>query len=133
MIDDITYTTAVAPVLKGYNVYRDNQVEGFVTDANATATARASYAVSAVYDMGESTLSNMVVTAIAGINAVNANVSSGNGMITVTGAQGAKVCVYTAGGQLVAGGTAGAVERYSVSKGVYIVDINNKPYKLIVR
>lgn len=133
MIDDITYTTTVAPVLKGYNVYRDNQVEGFVTDANATATARASYAVSAVYDMGESTLSNMVVTAIAGINAVNANVSSGNGMITVTGAQGAKVCVYTASGQLVAGGTAGATERYSVSKGVYIVDINNKPYKLIVR
>lgn len=137
MVDNISYTEAKSPVLKGYKVYGNGEAQGFVTATSVTAAlGNGTYAVSAIYDLGESDLSNAVAitNGIADINADQAvRVAASKGTITVTGAEGRKVEVFAAGGQLMNGGTAQAQEVYSVPAGVYVVTVDSKPYKLIVK
>lgn len=137
MVDNISYTEAKSPVLKGYKVYGNSEAQGFVTATSVTAAlGNGTYAVSAIYDLGESDLSNTVAitNGIADINADQAvRVAASKGTITVTGAEGRKVEVFAAGGQLMNGGEAKATETYSVPAGVYVVTVDSKPYKLIVK
>lgn len=135
MIDNIRYTEAKAPVLKGYNVYCNNNVVNSVTTNGMTATTNGTYAVSAVYDLGESDLSNTVsvTTGIADLTMNGVNVYSGDGMIIVKGAENRNVEVFSINGQKIAGSVAKAVETYNVQQGAYIVTVDKKPYKLIVK
>lgn len=136
MVDNISYTEAKSPVLKGYKVYGNNEAQGVVTATSTTAAlGNGTYAVSAIYDLGESELSNTVAvtTGIDDIEATSIRVASAKGAISVSGAEGHKVEVYAAGGQLMNGGTAKATEVYNVPAGVYVVTVDNKPYKLIVK
>lgn len=77
LLDDITYTYGSGDV-KGYNIYRDGELIKTVgadvtsfTDSDNQGEA-AVYAVSAIYDGGESALSNKVSIAVSGITDVNA-------------------------------------------------------------
>lgn len=70
LVDDITYTKAEAPKLLGYNIYRGNEQVDFVTDTKATLSRIGDYSVSAVYDLGESALTN-VATGINEISSAN--------------------------------------------------------------
>lgn len=135
LIDNIRYTEAKAPVLKGYNVYCNNNVVNSVTTNGMTATTNGTYAVSAVYDLGESDLSNTVsvTTGIADLTMNGVNVYSGDGMIIVKGAENRNVEVFSINGQKIAGSVAKAVETYNVQQGAYIVTVDKKPYKLIVK
>lgn len=135
MIDNIAYTEAKAPVLKGYKLYLDNAVNSLVATNSAKATANGTYAVSAVYDLGESDLSNTVsvTTGIADLQTSDVKVMAGNGCIIVKNAIGQNVEVFTLNGQKVAGSVAGETATYQVAKGVYVVMVSNKPYKLIVK
>lgn len=58
---------------------------------------------------------------------------AGNGCIIVKNAIGQNVEVFTLNGQKVAGSVAGETATYQVAKGVYVVMVSNKPYKLIVK
>ena len=68
LVDDMSYTEAKAPKLLGYNVYQGTDRIAFVTTPSATVRGAGSYSVSAVYDCGESALSN-VVTGITTLTA----------------------------------------------------------------
>lgn len=71
-LDDVSFTPAGSEI-KGYNVYRDNSQIGFVSSVACTYTdedAEAGihdYAVSVVYEEGESKLSNIVSATTTGI------------------------------------------------------------------
>lgn len=68
LLDDMSYTEAKAPKLLGYNVYHGTDKVAFVTTPSATVQGAGSYSVSAVYDRGESALSN-VATGITTLTA----------------------------------------------------------------
>lgn len=74
MIDNLTYTRAVTPVLLGYNVYQGmKRVSDNVTTAlEYTATKAGEYRVSAQYDLGESaTTDSVILTDVEGIDTVS--------------------------------------------------------------
>ena len=136
MIDNIAYTEAKAPVLEGYNVYCDGDGVSLVFTPEAKAQAGGTYAVSAIYDLGESALSNTVAvtTGIAGVTTDGGvTICGGEGSITVTGAEGQAVMVYSAGGANMARRTAQATETISVPAGLYIVKAGGKTQKVLVK
>ena len=136
MIDNIAYTEAQAPVLKGYNVYCDGEGVSLVLTPEAKAQADGTYAVSAIYNLGESALSNTVAvtTGIAGVTTDGGvTVKGGDGCITITGADGQTVTVYSAGGAKMAGRTAQATETIDVPAGLYIVKAGGKTQKVLVK
>ncbi len=130
--------------LTGYNIYRDGEKCGDV-EAGASAytdemPAEGShkYAVSAVYDAGESGLSNTVDVTVAygGVEstAAGATVRSDDGCIIVEGAAGVNVSAYSVSGLLIYSGCDyDAVVRIPVSGGVYVVDVDGQITKVIVK
>ena len=135
LVDNVKYTEAKAPQLKGYNVYCGTELAAQPTETTAKAEANGSYAVSAVYDLGESQLSNTVAvtTGINDVNAVSAAVAGGKGVITVSGAAGRSVAVYGAGGQKVAFIVAADNAAVNAEPGVYIVKVGVRTYKVSVK
>ena len=134
MIDDIKYTEAKAPVLKGYNVYCDNEGVSLVLTPEAKAQTSGTYAVSAVYDLGESALSNSVsvTTGIEdAVTADNVSITGGKGSITITGAEGMAVKVYSTSGMLIADEVAGKTMTVNVPAGIYIVTTENTTRKVL--
>lgn len=144
LIDDITYIAAGSepePLeLLGYNVYRNHELlntDGatpylaytapFVDDADL-------YEVTAVYDKGESMPVEVSVT--NGISSTKAGgvaiIGTANG-ISVNGAQGSAVSIYTVDGKLVATRTASAATSINVKSGLYVVKINGNVYKVVVK
>lgn len=136
LVDDITYTEAKAPALKGYNVYRDNSGIAQAKDTNAEAKYNGTYAVSAVYDLGESELSNTVSVTSAGITDATvstANVKGGKGFLTITGAQGDKFYVFNVSGMRLASDVAADTETVNVPAGIYLVKTAGKTFKVTVK
>lgn len=135
MVDNVKYTEAKAPQLKGYNVYNNSELAATATETKATATANGSYAVSAVYDLGESSLSNTVAvtTGINDLSSSAATVVGGMGIINVCGAEGNSVTVYTTSGQKVAFIVAANDTTVNVEAGVYIVKVGAKTFKVSVK
>lgn len=135
MLDDIKYTEAKAPVLKGYNVYCDNETISMVLTPAAKAEAAGTYAVSAVYDLGESVLSNSVsvTTGIESLTTGKVYIAGGKGCITITGAEGKNVKVYTISGMTIADETAQKTETVNVPAGIYIVKAGNTTTKVSVK
>lgn len=135
MLDDIKYTEAKAPVLKGYNVYCDNEAVSMVLTPVAKAEAAGTYAVSAVYDLGESVLSNSVsvTTGIESLTTGKVYIAGGKGCITITGAEGKNVKVYTISGMTIADEVAHKTETVNVPTGIYIVKAGNTTTKVSVK
>lgn len=134
LVDNVTYTEAKAPVLKGYNVYKDNAQLTTAEGTSAKTSGFGSYAVSAVYDLGESVLSNAVTTGISDATSdEGVSVTGQNGYIQISGAYGKAVNVYTVGGQNIASRTAKNTESVSVPAGMYIVKVGGKAYKVTVK
>ncbi len=134
LVDNVTYTEAKAPVLKGYNVYKDNAQLATAEGTSAKTSGKGSYAVSAVYDLGESVLSNAVTTGISDATSdEGVSVTGQNGYIQISGAYGKVVNVYTVGGQNIASRTAKDTESVSVPEGMYIVKVGGKAYKVTVK
>lgn len=145
MIDDVCFTpeaTAADLEIAGYNVYRDgvrlNETlltgcDLAVTDAEHTAT----YNVTAVYTgRGESHFSNGAIASESGIYGISADavkVSAGRSVITVSGAEGIRVDVYTADGRAVASRIAADTENISIAAGVYIVRAGSASCKVVVK
>ena len=136
MIDNIKYTEAKAPKLLGYNVYKGTEQNSETTTATAAkAKGNGSYAVSAVYDLGESELSNTVAvtSGIDEITSGQAKVIGGNGTISIINANGSEVNIFSASGQAISKVANAGNETVSVPAGIYIAKVGNKTYKITVK
>ena len=104
MVDDISYTTGTGTV-KGYNVYRDGKLLATVTSPGYTDADGGNhiYNVTAIYNTGESPLSNTAGTQATAINSITA------------GSHAAPASIYSINGRK-AGGK---------HKGVYIIRYSN--------
>ena len=143
-IDNVVYKPQ--PVLperlavESYNVYRngellDNTAATEFTD-NAPADGDNVYAVSVVYNMGESILSVPCTVGTSGIadNSMdNIRVYEENGAIVIRGAEGKRATVSDMSGIVLHNDICSDVTVISVSRGVYVVKVNGKAIKVIVR
>lgn len=143
LIDDVTYIPAGAEpeplTLLGYHVYRDKQrvSESIVqttafTDASADAKT---YQVTAVYDKGESAPAQVAVdnTGVRDTQMDGCEVLGEQGRITVSGAQGREIGVFTADGRSVAMQRHADRATFAVPSGLYVVLVDGKAYKVSVR
>ncbi len=139
-IDDITYRPAKDDlVLQGYNVYCNGQKvnEALVTEPTYEVQSPVDgqeYQVTAVYNQGESILSNSYiagVTSIGGTAVQAATVRGLQGCIEVTNAEGLPVSVYSMTGQLRYSGEGNAV--IPVESGIFLVKTGRVMTKIVVR
>ena len=140
MLDDVQYNVA-APLLTGYNIYRDGQKVGSVKASEPTefnAEDGHKYNVTATYDDGgESRFSNDVNVS-TGISSVGGNadangVNIADGKISIADAHGQAVAVYASDGKLVYSGKPTGNTDINVPAGQYIVRIGTKAVNVIVR
>ncbi len=144
LIDDVTYNEGGGDIkLTGYNVYRDGvkvnetpvALAEFV-DTNAPKGDH-TYHVTALYDLGESALSDPAYVSVSSVESVVAgglSISAEGLTVTVAGAEGQEVKVTAPNGVVLAQGVADQVFKATVAHpGVYIVIVAEKAYKLIVK
>ena len=142
-IDNVVYKPQ--PVLpeglavESYNVYRNGELLDNVTSTEFTDETpdlgSNVYAVSVVYNMGESILSAPCTVETSGIDAGSiegVKVYAENGAIVIRGAGGSRVSVSNLSGVLLHDDVCSGVTTISVNKGVYIVRVLNKAIKVIV-
>ena len=146
MIDDITYLPAAAVTeelaLIGYNVYRDGKcitpkpvVDMTFIDTDAEA-GRHSYAVTAVYDKGESKFSNIVTLKPSGVDFISAEgvtIESGAGYVTVSAPVGTTLNIADTQGRIIAGAKSSGSDRFDLTAGVYVVSVGTANVKVVVR
>lgn len=144
MLDDITYKCMEGmenPL--GYNVYRDGvKLNGApvetaaYTDTDATEGEH-TYNVSAVYAKGESKPSAGVTvdvtSGIANIGGKAVSVKVVDHAIVVTGAAGKTINVHAVDGKTIAAREGAAVTTVKVVSGTYVVTVDGKAYKVLVK
>lgn len=135
LIDRIKITSGLPEVL-GYNVYEEGERlnDELITETSynvPTTTRSATYrnfAVSTVYPEGESVLSDIVTSVTTSVDTIAADLAGINitrgGIFVPSFAR-----VYDVNGQLVATGD----NFICLNNGIYIVTINNKAYKLMIK
>lgn len=147
-IDDITFQPgSVQLVHTGYNVYRDEVKIATIKDKTVTTFTDSdmadidmlySYAVSALYETGESLTSDVVkmnnpvtgIEDIAGLQAVFAN----DGILNVIGYAGKKLNIYNVSGQAIVTKTIeNETETIALSNGIYIVSIADNTLKVVIK
>lgn len=150
LLDDLTYEPAgAAPItlqLQGFNVYRDGvrlnselitDNEYVDSEASKEAGKHYSYAVTAMWDKGESPLSEPVevtMTALDGITVTNVSIAPVAGTIRVTAGAEVAVSVYAATGmQIAATAVSGTADIPVPAAGVYFVKAGHKTVKLLVK
>lgn len=140
MIDDVKFDVPLLP--EGYNVYRNNSLIATVggnTNSYVDVTQEEGnyeYAVSVVYNRGESELSNVysATTGIEELHSGKSAVAAGNGFIAISNAEDKPVSVFTTDGRLVAKAEGQRQMRISVkSAGCYIVKVGHETSKVIVK
>ncbi len=142
MLDEFVFTPdpqVGAPVLAGYDVYRDGVrlndtavAEGEYLDPAPTGDH--TYHVVAKYSKGDSELSNAVTIEFSGVNiepAESNRVYADGSDIVVECAPDAEVSVCTVDGKVVFQGRGEC--RVAATPTVYIVTIGSKAYKLVIR
>lgn len=144
MIDDATYETngdVSSLEILGYNVYRNGQKvnDEPVADLDYVDVPEASmnleYAVTTVYNKGESKASNRVLITASGLDQVVAGVEivAEEGRIIVTGAEGLAVSVVAVDGKVVFAAEGSAKTVINASAGVYVVKAGKKVAKVLVK
>lgn len=145
IVDDVVYapagSAAAAADLTGYNIYRDGEkvatapAEGLSWNDEAAAGVH-TYRVSAVYNLGESRLSNEAKVGESGIGNVGADsfrVSVSASRITVTGSGDADVMLYGTDGRLAGADRSRSGKAvFTVAPGVYIVRAGSSAVKVAV-
>lgn len=142
MIDDTSFSSAASKAsLTGYRIYRDGKPVGNAdADAltftdNLPETPTVQYAVSAMYDLGESPLSNIVTLATGALNDVESSTVTVIGVgndIVITGAEGMTARIFRPDGTLIASRRCGSRESIAVENGVYIVAAGGKIWKVMI-
>ncbi|MBQ7941782.1 MAG: choice-of-anchor J domain-containing protein [Muribaculaceae bacterium] len=147
-IDDIKFQPAsIEFVHTGYNVYRDEKKIATIEDKTSTTFTDSdmadsymlySYAVSALYETGESLTTDAVTieNPVTGIEDITDNkaVYANNGMLKVIGYAGEQLNVYLVSGQAVVSKTVeNDMETMALNAGIYIVSIGDKNFKVVIK
>ena len=142
MVDDISYE-GKALTLRGYNIYCDGQLvatapadaQSFEHNVSGLSTGLHTYHVTALYDEGESALSNAapvaVVNAIKSVKGRQVQIAARQGCIEVSGVKGLPVSVYNLAGQLCFKGSGDAV--INVAAGQYLVVVGGESTNVLVK
>lgn len=147
LIDDITYIPAGAVAedlsLMGYNVYRNGQrineepiPESVWTDETTVEGETYTYRVTAIYDKGESLYSNELTatnTAVNNVATSEVTISTSAGHITIEGAEGLQVTVYSMDGRCLFNQNGRARMQIAAQKGYYVVKTGNQSTTVLVR
>lgn len=148
LLDDITYTAKNAPqedlTLTGYRVYRDSAYIGQVTadaltfvDKSVENAQNRHYQVTALYDKGESPLSEAATVTTTGVRELSASkavVRGGKGEIILAGLDGKRAEVFTVNGQRVSTVSNLNSTSLNVAPGVYLVTVQGQAtVKVVVR
>ncbi len=145
LIDDVTYESANPDVLefRGYNVYRDGErinsetiEENEYIDSDPKSEGKHLYHVSAVYDKGESGLSNVWNSDLSGVGTLEANgmsVKTGDGFISVMNAGGRDVTICTVNGIVVFSEKVGDYALISLEPGIYMLRSGDRTLKVMVK
>ncbi len=149
LVDNITYTPAGATteeiMLYGYNIYRNGVKlnseeigETYYSDENVTDGETYTYKVTTVYDKGESIYSNECIilftpTAINEVEAREVRVITEQNRIIVKGAEEMPIQIYTTTGALLYNTIAEAESDFSVEPDIYVVNVNGKVVKVLVK
>ncbi len=147
-LDDVTYIPGTGLPsefsLVGYNIYRDGEkitqepVGTMAFTDNADRSKRHLYAVTAVYDTGESRFSNVVavddLSGVATVASGNVTVKTIGNSIVIGQAEGKNVVVSNAAGAVLFSGRA-AEQTVSVPavSGIYVVKVGGIVKKIVVR
>ena len=142
-IDDVSFVPeaeAEALQLLGYNFYCDGIAVNTTPVKETSYIAGGynpeghTYAVTALYDKGESAPSNILQpTAIDGVEADGLGIMATPGHIRVCGAAGHRVLISRVDGLTIYSGTPDSDLSVAVDPGVYVVQAADKVRKLIVR
>lgn len=144
MLDDFTFNPAPEHKefsLTGYKVYRDNRHTDTVEEnewLDTEATGKeCSYAVTALYDKGESKSSNVVVINTSGTDEIDAarriTIIGAEGTVTITGAEGLATSVCAIDGKTLYTGVAADRTTVCTGEGIFVVTVAGKSAKVIVR
>lgn len=148
LLDDISYTAKDAPqedlTLTGYRIYRDSAYVGEVTANELTFTDNSaqpdntySYQVSALYDKGESPLSDaasVTTTGVRDLGTSQALVRGDKGAIVIRHLSGQTAEVFTLNGLHVASVRHTDATTLHVSAGVYLVRLQGgQTVKVVVK
>lgn len=133
LVDEIKYTSfnPVILNLQGFNVYRDGQrlneeimEDNRFTDFNTAFDATYIYHVTAVYDKGESALSEALTVNPSGVTAIGtgkATILVEGHTLTISGASGNHYGIYSIGGITIFSGAVADTLTLTLEPGVYIV------------
>lgn len=143
-IDDVSYIPAGNTGLQliGYNVYRDGirlndtpvPLNSF-SDTSVSDGQRSVYRVSAVYNKGESPVSEECIFDPSGVTLPDirtVEVQASDSQITVTGAQGLQLTVVSADGKIVHHAKARSRDTIRVAPGIYLVKAGASTFKTVV-
>lgn len=145
LVDEVTYESANADVLefRGYNIYRDGErinaqivEENEYIDNDPKAEGAHIYNVSAIYDKGESGLSNDWNSDLSGVGTLEADgmtVKAGQGFISIANAGGNLVTVSAANGMVMFNEKVGDYAVISLQPGIYMLRAGDRALKLVVR
>lgn len=145
LLDDIRFYASSAYTgelsLAGYNVYRDDNrltsepiMEQEYNDVIDDQRHR--YAVTVVYDKGESAYSNIVTVNYNGIDGVSADgvkVSTCGGTVIVEGAAGRTVRIVATDGRTVSSFIGTDRDEVSLTSGIYMVTVGHHTHKVFVK
>jgi len=141
-IDDVAFTpVACGSQLLGYEVWRDDDMIGTTgpgseTFSDVNSDRESLYTVKAVYDDGVSLPCEGVVPRDAGaVNTVSqeaTTVKVSHGEVAVTTERDAEIKVFTLEGVVLADRNGAGRAVFHLDKGIYILTVNGKSYKIMV-
>lgn len=152
-IDDVTFRMSEDVLaLQGYNMYRNGERinESPVSSTSLTdnlsemESGTYSYAVETVYDKGNSGLSNIESVTIVkitppdpgsvdSISETDVKIISGSGFIMIAGAEGRHLEILNTSGFSIYSEDVTDTVRVAVTPGIYIVSVDDKTAKVIVK
>lgn len=148
LIDDITFYPSYLDfdnmTLTGYNIYRDDVKINTITAENTSftdtpeTTGVYTYAVTAVYDKGESAYSNLANADFSNGAATllterKVKVYSVGGAILIENAEGFQVQVFGVDGKILFENKKFDGKRIYTAPGIYLAKVGNKSYKVVVQ
>lgn len=136
MIDDIEYEMAPIDII-AYNIYMDKNKIGNTAGISMFEQSNVpiglhSFQVSAVYDVGESALSNVInldipTTIVNDIQKSNISIETTHRQISIKAMPGDSVFIYTLDGHIFYSGyISNTNTEMSIPKGVYIIRVGNQ-------
>lgn len=136
LVDNIRYTDARTPKLEGYNVYCGPEFFMFTKELMSKGTTTGMYGASALYDLGESAVSNRAgsTNGLDGTMADESNgISTSKGYIHVTCGNKVNVTVASIDGTVYFNNSVAGNLDLAVPAGIYVVKAGKRTAKLAVR